>query len=144
MAQPVFATYDPGEISFVFGTIIITGFAADTMITVERMTDTWSDIAGSDGFVTRARSRDKRGVVTVNLDMSSMDNDKLQAVLAQDELDGTGAYPILMRDGSGTTVCSAPSAWIVKPAVVEYGSGVNNRQWVFHCDTLSTAVGGNN
>lgn len=137
------ATYDPGEVSFVWGTIMITGFASDTMITVERMTDTWSDQAGSDGFVTRARSRDKRGTVTVNLDMSSFDNDKLMAVLVQDELDGTGAFPLLMRDGSGTTVASAPFAWIVKPAVIEYGSGIAARQWQFRCDSLTVAVGGN-
>lgn len=144
MAQPNFATYDPAKVSLVYGAVIITGFAQDTMIRVERNTPTWSDTAGSDGFVTRAKSLDKRGTITVTLDMSSPTNDALSALFYADETTGKGAQTIMMRDASGTTVASGASAWIVQPAAIEFGAGVLGREWQFRVAILAMSPGGNN
>ncbi|RYF36590.1 MAG: DUF3277 family protein [Cytophagaceae bacterium] len=137
-------TYSPSEFSVTVGALILTGFAQDTMITVSRKTPTWSSTAGSDGFVTRARSADKRGDITLTLDMSSPSNDDLTALFAADEMTGKGVFPIMIRDGSGSSVASAASAWIVSPATLEYGNGVVGRAWTFEAANITISNGGNN
>lgn len=143
MAQPNFATYDPEKVSLVYGALIITGFAQDSMITVARKTPTWSSTAGSDGFVTRAKNLDKRGDITIVLDMSSPTNDALSALFYADEMTGKGAQAIMMRDASGTSVASGASAWIVQPATIEFGNGVLGRTWNFEVAVLAITPGGN-
>lgn len=143
MAQPNFATYNPGEVSLTVGSLIITGYAQDTMITIARKTPTWATTVGSDGFVTRAKSLDKRGEITITLDMSSPSNDDLTALFNADEQTGKGNFPIMMRDGSGTSVASGASAWIVQPATMEFGNGILGRQWTFEVAVLAMNVGGN-
>jgi hypothetical protein len=136
-------TYNSASVSLIVGAKLISGFADDSFVTVEQMNDSWSDMAGTDGFVTRSYNTDKRGTVTITLSQSSPSNDDLMAMLTADELTGAGALPLLLRDASGSTVCSAASSWIVKPAQVEFGRNVTNRQWQIRCAVLSMFVGGN-
>lgn len=143
MSQPLFSTYQPDKVSFVFGSLIITGFAQDSMITVARKTPIWTSTAGSQGYVTRTKNMDKRGDVTIVLDQSSPDNDALSALCVADELTGQGAQPFMMRDASGTSVASAASMWIVQPATMEFGAGVLGRTWTFEAAVLIMTPGGN-
>jgi hypothetical protein len=136
-------TYDPAKVSFVFSSKIITGFADDSAIVVERMTDTWTDSVGVDGQVTRARSNDNRGTITLTLAQSSPSNDDLQALALADELTGVGAGECLLRDASGRTICSGDTAWITKPPQIEFGRSITNRQWVLRVANLVIAAGGN-
>lgn len=139
-----FATYSPDQISFVAASLIITGFAHDTMITVARKTPTWESTVGSDGFVTRRQSMDKRGDITITLDMSSPSNDDLSALFNADEKTGKGVFPIMIKDGSGRSVASGANAWILQPATMEFGNGILGRQWTFEVAVLAMNVGGNN
>ncbi|RYF12583.1 MAG: DUF3277 family protein, partial [Deltaproteobacteria bacterium] len=118
-------------------------YADDEFIAVERMTDTWMDSAGTDGFVTRARSGDNRGTITVTLSQTSPTNDEYQALAIADELTGNAAAYGLLRDASGRTICSADTAWIVKPPAVTFGRSPTNRVWVFRCSNLIVGAGGN-
>jgi len=138
-----FATYDPALVSVVFGPKILTGFAQDSIVTVERLNDTWTDQVGARGYVSRARNADRRGTITVVFDQTSQSNDDLSAIMLQDELNSTGVYPILVRDASGTSVASGASAWLTRPATIEMGNGILGRQWVFRVAVLAMAVGGN-
>lgn len=136
-------TYDPASVSVIVAGKLMTGFADDSAVTVERMTDTWTDQVGTDGFVTRAKSNDQRGTVTINLTQTSPSNDDLQALASADELSGNGAGPFLMRDGSGRTICSGDTCWVTKPPSLEFGRSVVNRQWVIRVATLIVFSGGN-
>lgn len=136
-------TYNPASVTFIYAAKIITGFADDSAIVVERMSDTWNDSVGTDGYVTRARSNDNRGTITLTLAQTSPSNDDLQALALADELTGQGAAECLLRDASGRTICSGDSAWLVKPSQVEFGRSITNRQWVLRVSNLIMAVGGN-
>lgn len=136
-------TYNPALVSIVYGPKLITGFADDTAITVERMSDTWNDQVGTDGFVTRSPSNDKRGTITINLTQSSPSNDDLQAMATADEMTGNAAAPVLVRDASGRTICSGDTAWVTKPPASEFGRSITNRQWVLRVANLVIFTGGN-
>ena len=137
-------TYSPSAVSVVYAAKLITGFADDTAVTIERMTDTWSDQIGTDGYVTRSRTNDQRGTITINLTQSSPSNDDLQALATADELTGNNAAPILVRDASGRTIASGDTAWVTKPPANDFGRSIVNRTWVLHVATLSIFTGGNN
>lgn len=136
-------TYNPASVSVVLGTKLLTGYADDTFVTIERMTDTWMDQVGTDGYVSRAKSNDTRGTVTVVLTQTSPSNDDLDAMATADELTGVGAAPLLVRDASGRTICSGDSAWVTKKPSLEFGRSVGNRTWTLRVANLNQFSGGN-
>lgn len=134
--------YDPSSVSIVFAGTIITGYDDGTFVSIERNNDMWAIKVGADGIGTRAKSSDKSGRVTITLMASSPANDKLSAMAVADELSGAGVAPLLVRDGSGRTVASALSAWVVKMPQVEFSKEPSNRAWTLETDSLTLYVGG--
>lgn len=136
-------TYDPGLVVVSIGGNIISGFADGTFISVERTSDSFSKQVGADGEVTRVRSRDRSGSITLTLMASSLSNDILTALHKLDELSGTGVVPFLLKDLAGTTLVAAQSCWIRKPANVEFGKELSNREWALDANPIVMTVGGN-
>lgn len=137
-------TYDASQVSLIFGGKSISGFSEDSFITVERNEDTFALVVGVDGYGTRAKTNNYSGRVTVNLQQSSPSNDALQAFATADEQSNAGAQPLILRDASGRTLCSAATAWVVKPPSIEFTRSVSDRQWILETDRLNISVGGNN
>lgn len=136
-------TYDPLAIVVTLGENIITGFADGTFVNAERASDSFTKTVGASGEVARTRSRDKSGSITLTLMASSQANDLLTALYLEDELLGTGTRPLMVKDLNGTTLCSAINCWVKKPASVEFGKDLSNREWALDCDVLNMIVGGN-
>ncbi len=130
MATGDLKQYDPAKVLCTFGAIILGGYAEDSMISVERSTDTWTKKPGVDGEVTRVRSRDRSGRATVNLMQSSAVNALLSAQLKIDEATGNGVFPFLLKHLDTLTVIVAAKGWIVKPPVAAYGKDVGPREWL--------------
>lgn len=134
--------YDPRNHILVWKGIQFVAFAKDTFIEAERAEDTFKMDTGGMGDVTRVRSRNRTGSITVRLQGASPTNDLLTALMVEDELFGTGAGPISLVDKNSATVISASSAWIRKAPSVEVGTDAPDREWVFDCADLSVALGG--
>lgn len=135
-------TYDPGLVAVILAGQQITGFADGTFIKVERLTDTFSSMAGADGQVARVRSRDKRGKVTITLLQTSPSNIVLAELVQLDEATGAGSSPFMVKDLTGTTQASAPNAWVTRPADIERGKDLYSPEWVLEVDDLETFTGG--
>lgn len=140
-------TYDPQSVQLVFNGIQFRGFADGTFITVERLTDTFSDTVGAQGDVVRTRSRDRRGTVTATLQGASPTNDLLSAIAIDDEDPEAGDYAagvgdLAVKDLNGTTLAFAQEAWIVKLPNAEFATEHTPRQWVIRCAKLQLLVGG--
>lgn len=137
------SNYDPGRVVFSFGSILITGGYMDgTFIACERAEDAFSMSVGAAGDVTRVRSRNRTGSVTLTLQAASSLNDSLTAIAVADELFGTGSYPLQVKDLNGNTVVEAPAAWIRKRPATEFADEASGREWVFDCDNLNIVAGG--
>ena len=137
-----FKTYDPSQITVSFNGILVQGFA-DVMVTAERNTDSFTVSPGSQGDVTRVRSRDKTGQVTITLQAESPSNDLLSTVLQDDENDGSGVGALLITNLNGTTELEATNAWLMKFPATEYGNEAGTREWIIECAELEMFVGGN-
>lgn len=137
-------TYDPKQVSMIVGTKIISGFSDNTYIQVERNEQAYNLKVGVDGEGTRAKSNNRSGKITITLMQSSPSNDDLSAIAALDEATNAGVVPVLMKDGSGTTVCAATTAWIQKYPNAELAKEVGTRAWVLETDDIEILIGGNN
>ncbi|NIQ91021.1 MAG: DUF3277 family protein [Nitrospinaceae bacterium] len=138
-------TYNPADVTLVFGGIIVDGYADGTFITVARNEDAFTLMIGSDGEACRAKSNNKSGTVVFTLMQSSLANDLLSAQFNLDELSpgGDGIAPLLMKDNSGRTVVAAETAWIRKPADITFGREIENREWTIETNSLIMQGGGN-
>lgn len=140
--MPLF-TYDPKNVSVIVGGSIMTGFADGTFVEVERNENAFNLKIGVDGEGTRAKSNNKSGKVTITLMQSSPSNDTLSGFTAADELSNTGAVPVLVKDNSGRTICTALTAWVQKYANASFAKEVTTRKWVLETDDIEMFVAGN-
>lgn len=135
-------TYDPKLVVLAVGGVPIYGFADGTFINASRSNDSFSKVSGPDGIVTRAKSNDKSGELTITLQQSSLSNDVLNGYAVLDELANAGVVPVVVKELNGTTLLFGAEGWVRKPADVEYGKEVSNREWVIDVAEFEFAVGG--
>jgi len=138
----MFHNYDPAKVVAIFRGIPILGFAEGTFIAGEREVDAFSKVAGARGEITRVRSRNRSGTVTITLMAESPSNDSLSAVAVLDEASGLGFGPLMVKDLNGNTVLSAPIAWIQKVPNVEHATDASTREWVIAVAQFDVHVGG--
>lgn len=137
-------TYDPLQIVVVFAGNHLQGYADSSFVKVERSEDTWSDQVGADGQVTRVRSRNKTGNVTLTLVAASATNQILAGIIAAAE-NSTAPIDVgtlSIRDLNGLDLHTAEKAWLKRPANAEYAKDAGTREWMFRCAELITNSGG--
>jgi hypothetical protein len=139
----VVKTYDPKTVTVIVGVLPIVGFAEGTVIKVSRSSDTFEKVLGIGGVVSRSRTLDKSGQITLTLAQTSLSNDYLSAVMFLDEYKSSGLVPIFIFDSGSKTTIAAAFAWIRKPPEVGYGKELSNREWAFEASDLDMAILGN-
>lgn len=135
-------TYDPKQVVVVVGGVPLSGFADGTFISVERSNDTFSKVSGADGFVSRAKTNDRSGAITITLAQTSPSNDVLQGFALADELSNAGVVPVLVRDVAGRTTFVSGFGWVRKPPTSDFGKEINNREWMLDVADLDVFIGG--
>ena len=113
-------TYNPKEVTVAFGSHIVSGFADDSFVTIDPNGDGVTKKVGCDGEIVRSISPDDTYIVKVSLLQTSDTNSYLQERLAKDRKDGSGMFPIIVKDLKGGLVFSTDSAWPKGPASVSY------------------------
>lgn len=136
-------TYAPDQVVATLGPALISGYAADAMISVEFNEDAFTLRVGIDGEGTRTKNANRSGRVTFTLEQSSAANDLLSGIAALDQASGAGVMPLLIKDLSGRTVVAAESAWIVKQPAVAFAKESGPREWIIESDNLQVFAGGN-
>jgi len=138
--------YDPTLYTIVAAGIPVDkGYADGEFITVEREGDAVTDVAGTDGSVTRAIVKDNRATVTIKLMQSADVNALLSALflLDQNAPNGAGVGPFLLKDRGGTTVLAGDACWIAKTPDVKLDKTPTPREWKLRVANLKEFHGGN-
>jgi hypothetical protein len=125
-------TYNPKKVSVSLGSHIVTGYADDSFITIDPNGDGVTKKVGCDGEIVRSISPDDTFVIKLTVLQTSPTNSWLQNMHAADIANGSGMFPILVKDLSGSTVFKAAQAWPAKPASRGFGKEANNREWELH------------
>ena len=126
-------TYNPKKVTCSLGNHIVSGFADDSMITVEFAGDGTSYVSGADGEV--VRSIDPSEIYTVKLAVlqTSPTNAFLQNMFDKDKKDGNGTFNININDILGKEKFVAEVGWVTKPASFVRGKTQNNRECEIAC-----------
>lgn len=136
-------TYDPKLVLVIVGGVPLSGFADGTFVAVERTSDTFSKVSGADGVLSRAKTNDRSGTLTLTLAQTSPANDVLTGFAVADELTNEGVVPVSITDLSGRTAIVSGFGWVKKPAKAEFGKEISNREWALDLADLNMANGGN-
>ncbi len=141
--MPAATTFDPALVIVSIGGVTMHGFADGTFVNVERERDTFTKNVGADGEVTRVKTNDKSGMLSLTLQQASGSNDLLSGFAQLDEQANSGIVPVLIEDKSGRTVLFSAEGWIRKPPAVEFGNEASTREWVLDLAKIDYFVGGN-
>lgn len=128
-------TYSPGDVALSIGGNLITGFADGTFVSVEREVDAFTKVVGADGEVSRTKSANYSGMMTLTLLQTSDSNRILGSYLLDDELDSSGVFDVLLTDNNDNKIF-AGNGWIRKGPNVELASELSNREWVIDLDRI--------
>ncbi len=136
-------TYDPKQVQLIVGGVIGSGYADGTFITVARANDAYLMAMGTDGEGTRIKSNDKSGTFELVLQQSSSFNQHLSNLLLADEADNAGIVPVMLKDGSGSSLYLAEQAYIKKAPDAAFGKDIGTRTYILETDNLQMFAGGN-
>lgn len=138
-------TYSPGAIVITVGGVAMGGFADGTFVSISRDEQSFTKVTGADGTVSRSKSNNRSGAVTLTLQQTSPSNEVLSSLLAQDELDGTsGVVPVLIKDTSGETRFFSGTGWVRGlPDNIEFAKEISNREWVIEMADMEFNLTGN-
>lgn len=139
----VLRTYNPAEVTVAIGGAIMSGYTDGTFVEIARNSPSWITAVGADGTVTRGKSNDRSGSLTLTLKQSSPSNDILSGILIADELSNRGVFPVLVKDLSGTSIFFSAQAYINTFATASYGKDIADRTWTITLADVDMLVGSN-
>ena len=122
-------TYNPKQVKVSLGNHIVTAYADDTFVNIEPNGDGTQLKVGCDGEVNRAISVNRAYTITLTLLQNSPTNKFLETKYAQDQDEGNGNFPVLIKDVMGNDKFAGDYGWVTKPAAWGRGSDTTNREW---------------
>jgi len=129
-------TYSPQDTILTIDGNIISGYADGTFVSVEREVDAYTKVVGADGEVSRTRSANRSGTLTLTLKQTSDSNRVLGSLMLQDETDDSGSFDCYVKDNLGNKLFTG-IGWIRKVPTFEYGSDESNREWAIDLATVT-------
>lgn len=136
-------TYDPHKVDVIVAGTPLHGYSENAICSVEYSADAFTMVVGADGETGRSYNPDRSGTITISLKSDSDSNDFLSGLAITDANTLTGIFPVLVRDGNGTTLASAAEAWIQRISNVSLEREMGEREWVLQCASLVLHSGGN-
>lgn len=137
--------FDPKQFPIVFGGVQMDGFGESTMCKFEYDTESFSDVVGVDGEVSRSKNMDRRAKLTVTLMQTSPTNDLLSAMYnaGRAGVNGADVAAVRVEDLNGRLVISGPEAWIMDTPKATYGKSAGEYEWIIRIANAEAFFGGN-
>jgi hypothetical protein len=135
-------TYDPKQVIVSFGGVQLVGYAKGEFTASEMNEDAYTVEVGSGGNVTRVRSRNVTGTVTITLLRESPSNTYLQTKRELDKKFNLGTGTLQILNINGDELALAPVAWIKKDPKQVNSDTASPREWVFECEELILEAAG--
>lgn len=136
--------YSPSDVSItIAGLYSVTGFAEGTFVRISKDTQQVTTVRAMDGTMSRIKSPDTGWKIEVTLAQSSSGNDILSTLWNVDKVTGMGKFPLFIRDGSGSTMFMAATAWIEEVPDIVFSNQLETRTWRFGATDVLVNIGGN-
>ena len=143
------ATLSPIDVTVVISqagfTHVVSGYAEDSNIMVERGADNFEKHVGVDNKTSRIYKADKSGMITLTLAQTSVSNDVLDQLQRNDSnaRNSSQLFSVIVKDGSGRSVYHSQETWVSKPPNSQFGASMNSREWVLQASDMTSFIGGN-
>lgn len=141
--MPQVRTFDSKQIVLTVGGIPIGGFADGTFLQYEDDEDAFTKVTGADGVVSRSKTNNSGGTLTITVAQTSPSNDILSNFANADKLSNTGVIPVVVKDINGTTNIFAPNGWVRKKAPLEWSKEITDNEWILDLADVDSVIGGN-
>ena len=126
-------TYNPKKVTVALGNHMVRGYAEDSFITVEPVGEGVTSQSGADGEVVRSVDPDSRFTVKIVVQQTSSTNAFLMEMRKKDKKDGSGVFPLNIKDIMGGEAFSAEHAWVKNDSSWARGKAVTDREWELEC-----------
>lgn len=137
-------TYSPSDVTItIAGLYSVTGYADGTFVRIIKDTQQITTVRAMDGTMSRVKSPDTGWKVEITLAQSSSGNDILSTLWNVDNVTGMGKFPLFIKDGTGSTMFMAASAWIEDLPEVVFSNQMETRTWRFAATEVVVNIGGN-
>jgi len=134
------ATYNPKDVSLIYGGALIQGFAEGSFVNVEYNVESVALLVGADGKATRSTNPNNSARITVRLLPTSASNLIFQAALSADRAGGFGQLPLLLTVLSVGQNYAAEGAWVVRSPGYDFQVEAQAVEWMLESDDLIGAV----
>lgn len=121
--------YNPKMCKMAFGNHMASGYGEDTFISIEEHGDGVEEVVGADGSENISISPDDMQTITATFLQNSETNAFLNNMYKKMKQDGTGFFPILIRDMMGGEQYAATWACVKKSATWVRAKGLQAREW---------------
>lgn len=129
MAKGRVSTYMASKVIMSLGSHQVSGFAADSFVSIDKNGDGTVSEQGVDGEITRSIDPNTTYKVKLSLQQMSDTHRFLQDTYYRDQETGEAIFPILIKDITGKTVFQSDKAWVTKLTSYAYGKAAGNREW---------------
>ena len=139
-------TYSPSDVSVTYAGKPLEGFGEDSFVSISRELPLYTSKRAMDGSVSVTQQRYSKWNVRVSLAQSSPSNnflDGMQKFLFENNVTVMEYLPLIIKDGSGSTMFFAKDVWIDSVPEQSFGAGVSLREWSFTCNDVYSIIGGN-
>lgn len=143
------STFSPQDVTIVIAqgnfSHIVSGFSEDSIVTVERNSDTFSLYTGADDTNTRIYQPNTSSNIMIPLQQTSNSNDILSQLYLNDKAarDSSGMFSITIKDNSGRSLFFAEEAFIARVPDASFGNTMQLREWQIQAVRLDVNFGGN-
>lgn len=125
------------------GEDLSTGWADDTFLTIEPLSERKTATFGSDGQMTISRMANKGATISLTLKQTSSTNKAIARIAALEEVAAGDLKfaPFMVQDLTNENEAFyADNAVLTEVPSTEYGNAVGEKTWVWVCETYVTAT----
>lgn len=136
-------SYSPEDVSITLAGIFnVEGVVADTFVTITRVLPVFETKLTADGQAVRTLRTDATYDLELTLMQGSKTNEVLTLLHYIDQASGRGKFPIVLKDGSGTSTFYSASCWVQETPVTSFsGTDASSRTWRIRCADATLFVG---
>lgn len=137
-------TYSPKDVTVsIAGIHTVSGYVDGTFIRIIKNAKPFETQVAMDGSRQRIYHKDDGYRFELTLAQSSESNNVLSAIHNIDIVTRLAKFPLMMRDGSGSTTFFSATTWIESIPEVTFSNQMEARTWVFGCNDAGLTIAGN-
>lgn len=125
-----------------YGLHKVKGISTGTFVTVTKDVVPFPSARTTDGMVYRKYTNDQTFTIQLTLLAASPTNSLLTKLWLFDESTKMGKFPLLIKDGLGTSKFFSSTTWVEMPPPLSFSDDMETRTWLLRSSQAVINIGG--